>query len=384
MSALSPEILRLDYSAFLQVSRVLLTGHSHQAWPDCARDAATRAFDDAAELVDDKWERAFAVADELRAVIAERIGARADEIALGQNTHELVVRFLSALPLRERPRVVSTTGEFHSLTRQLALLERAGVLEVLWVEASPASTLAERLAVAIDERTAAVLTSTVLYETAAVVPHLDELARRARAAGAEILLDAYHAFFAMPFEVAALGCADAFVVGGGYKYAQWGEGACFLRAPASRPLEPLASGWFAGFRDLALERGARLARYGDTGAERFAGATYDPTSHYRAVAVAAFMRERGMTADALRALSLRQTDRIFAGLEGHDVRTPRDPAARGGFVSVATPDASRLVRELRARGVYADSRGPLLRLGPAPYVTDAEIDRALEVVRALL
>jgi hypothetical protein len=31
---------------------VLLTGHSHQAWPDCAREAMVEYFDDSARLVD--------------------------------------------------------------------------------------------------------------------------------------------------------------------------------------------------------------------------------------------------------------------------------------------------------------------------------------------
>ena len=36
-------------------SGVLLTGHSHQAWPDVAFDAQKQAWLDAAEQVDDKW-----------------------------------------------------------------------------------------------------------------------------------------------------------------------------------------------------------------------------------------------------------------------------------------------------------------------------------------
>ena len=73
---LDPLDLRPLYSAFLAPGRVLLTGHSHQAWPDCARDGHLEAWDDAAELVDDKWERAFAKADRVR---REHVG---DEVHL--------------------------------------------------------------------------------------------------------------------------------------------------------------------------------------------------------------------------------------------------------------------------------------------------------------
>ena len=54
--------LARHYSRFRVGERLLLTGHSHQAWPDVAREALARAFDDAAALVDGKWERAFAQA----------------------------------------------------------------------------------------------------------------------------------------------------------------------------------------------------------------------------------------------------------------------------------------------------------------------------------
>src|SRR5207248_2255796 len=47
---------------FRVADRLLLSGHSHQAWPDVGFEAQHRAWLDAAEYVDDKWERVFAVA----------------------------------------------------------------------------------------------------------------------------------------------------------------------------------------------------------------------------------------------------------------------------------------------------------------------------------
>ena len=56
--------------------------------------------------------------------------SRAPRSRSRQNTHELVMRFLSALDLRARPRLVTTDGEFHTLRRQLARLAEEG-LEVV-------------------------------------------------------------------------------------------------------------------------------------------------------------------------------------------------------------------------------------------------------------
>ena len=80
-----------------------------------------------------------------------------------------------------------------------------------------------------------------------------------------------------------------FVVAGGYKYAQWGEGVCFLRVPpGGAALRPLYTGWFAGFAELDAPRDrARPTGYEADGASAFAGSTFDPASFYRAAAVAA-------------------------------------------------------------------------------------------------
>ncbi len=121
------EGLAEHYSAFASTSRLLLTGHSHQAWPDVAREGQLAAWQDAAEHADLKWRatrsrRRSDVREGVRRLLADP-GA---PVALAPNTHELVLRFLSALPLRERPKLVSTDGEFHTLRRQLGRLAEEG------------------------------------------------------------------------------------------------------------------------------------------------------------------------------------------------------------------------------------------------------------------
>jgi kynureninase len=378
---IDPASLALHYRAFLRDDRILLTGHSHQAWPDAAREGLLRAWEDAAREVDDKWSAAFAAADRVRAAVASRIGAQPDEIALGSSTHELVARFLSSLDLRARPRLVTTRGEFHSAHRQLSRLAEAG-LEVVMIETEPVPTLAARLTEALDERTSAVLVSSVLFETSSIVPGLSSLARRAKELGIETLVDAYHAFGVVPFSLADLG-EHVFVTAGGYKYAQWGEGCCFLRVPRTCERRPIYTGWFSDFANLGAARDGRPIGYGATPADRFAGSTYDPTSHYRAAAVIEFFEAHALTVPRLREISLHQTARILDGLEGWAVRTPSPDALRGGFVAIRVEDASGVVERLRQRGVFADARGDLLRLGPAPYLSDAQIDRGIEIFRQI-
>jgi kynureninase len=371
------------YSRFRVAERLLLSGHSHQAWPDVALDGHIEAFEDAARHVDEKWARAFAKADEVRAGYRRLLADPGGDIALGANTHELVLRLISALDLRARPRLVSTDGEFHTLRRQLARLGEAG-LEVVRLPAQPADTLAARLADAVDERTSAVLVSAVLFETGHIVPGLDGLARACEQSGAELVVDAYHALGSVPFAIDALGLGSAWVVGGGYKYLQLGEGNCFLRLPAhAGDLRPVVTGWFAEFGALADEHDPSRVAYG-RGAERFAGSTYDPTSHYRAARVLAFFQEQGLTPERLRASYRRQVDLLAAGFDAIGapdavITRERDvPLERfGGFLALRSARAGELQRALAGRGVLSDSRGPWLRLGPAPYLSDAQLEAAI-------
>lgn len=384
----SPNALARHYARFRVAERLLLTGHSHQAWPDAGFAGQMAAWTDAAEHVDDKWERASAQAEHVRRGFARWLGAapgeedtRAREIALGQNTHELVARFLSALPLARRPRLVTTDGEFHTIRRQLDRLVETEWCEVVKVAAEPAD-LAGRLARAVNDRTAAVLVSSVLFRTARIVPGLGALLAACRARGAELLIDAYHHLNVVPFSLEGDGLADAFVVGGGYKYAQLGEGNCFLRVPPGREsLRPVLTGWFSEFARLS-QRGDGVP-YGEAEA-RWAGATYDPTSHYRAAEVFEFFAQRGLTPGFLRDVSQHQVGLLaseFDRLDLDPAAVTRDRAtplaAFAGFLALTCRRAGEVSARLRQRGVSTDHRDDVLRLGPAPYLNDDQLRAAI-------
>jgi kynureninase len=379
--------LAAHYARFRVTERVLLTGHSHQAWPDVGFEAQQRAWLDAAELVDSKWERAAEQAARVRTGFARLLGDSPENIALGQNTHELVTRWLSALPLRNRRRIVTTDGEFHTIRRQLDRLEEEGV-EVVKVKARPMDDLTARVAEAVDDAVLAVMMSSVLFETAEIVPELDRVARACEAHGAALMVDAYHHLNVVPFDVRALGLANAFVTGGGYKYCQLGEGNCFLRVPPNMRLRPVLTGWFAEFE--ALEHAERGGVAYPAGAGAFAGATYDPTSHYRAAAVFDFHVAKGLTPQRLREISVRQVgflEREFGALDV-DPSVARleaiDSDHRAGFLAIRTARASELVRALRQASIFADARGEIVRLGPAPYVSDDQLRAAIATLSRLI
>src|SRR5205085_12603338 len=108
------------------------------------------------------------------------------------------------------------------------------------------------------------------------------------------------------------------------------------------------------------------------GGMRFAGATFDPTSYYRAAAVFAFFRDRGLTPELLREVSRHQVKLLAERFDALDldpalVRRDRDVELErvGGFLVLWSPRAAELSRRLKEAGVWTDYRGEALRLGPA-------------------
>jgi kynureninase len=225
----------------------------------------------------------------------------------------------------------------------------------------------------------------VLFEDSRIVPELPALASACEEAGAELLVDAYHALGCLPFTIAGL--ERAWVVGGGYKYLQLGEGNCFLRLPPQADeLRPAITGWYAEFDELHEAHEPGATPY-PRGSMRFAGSTYDPTSHYRAARVFAFFAEQGLTPQRLRASYRHQVDLLAAGVDAlgaDDALITRDrdtPLDRyGAFLALRTPHAGELQRALAQRGVLTDSRGSWLRLGPAPYLSDGQLEAAVRLL----
>lgn len=377
-----PNELAQHYSRFRVAERLLLTGHSHQAWPDCGFEAQQQAWQDAAEWVDDKWERAFAQAESVRTGFRTLLDDPSGRYSLGSSTFELLVRLLSALPLDKRSKLVTTDSEFHSLRRLLARLEEAG-LQIERLPAHPTESLGERLAGATDSTTAAILTSTVFYNSGQIAGDLQPAMAACHQHGAILVLDAYHQLNVVPISLSTAGLEDTYVVGGGYKYCQLGEGNAFLRYPAECELRPVITGWYAEFGQLTEEATTSRVAY-DTGDDRFAGATYDPTSHYRAAAVFDFFSRVGLDTQFLRRVSQHQVGllcRLFDDLDLEPQMISRDrhvPVRQlAGFLALHTSQAEQICQRLHEQGVFADQRAGILRLGPAPYLSDRQLEEAV-------
>lgn len=85
----------------------------------------------------------------------------------------------------------------------------------------------------------------------------------------------------------------------------------------------------------------------------------------------------------LRAYSLGQQQRLVALLAAHGVAARGGEPGHGAFVTVRSPRAGALARDLGTRNIAVDARGEWLRLCPDVLTTDDELERAAEVLGAL-
>ena len=374
------------YSRFRVSERLLFTGHSHQAWPDVAEQGLLEAFAAAADKVDDKWPPAMDRAERLRAYLRHWYNDSGGHYGLASSTHQLLVSWLSALDLAGKPHIVTTDGEFHSMHRQLQRLVEAGV-RVRFVPVEPLDSLGERILLACEASTSAVMLSRVFFETSLINPHLEAVGLALRDRRIPMLVDDYHGTNVVPLSLASPGLANAYLVTGGYKYLQWGEGNCFLRYPRDCALRPVVTGWYSSFSSMQEPRHAGPSRF-DEGEWRFASATYDPVSQYRAARVVGFFESQQLDASVLRDQSQRQTAMLRDEVLAADLDPallslahPREPVANGGFLALKSPQAAALCEALADRGVRTDVRGNILRLGPAPYTSSAQIKAAISELR---
>jgi len=380
----SPNKLAKFYSKFKVEERFLFTGHSHQAWPDCGFEAQQEAWTDAAEFVDDKWEHAFEKAEEVKQGYTRLLDDKSGYITIAESTHNLLIKLYSAFPLKNRPRFVTTDGEFHSIRRQLDRLGEEGI-EIVKVPSQPVAEVVEKLIAACNEKTAAVYVSSVFFNSGLILPGLNELADCCEKNEINLIIDAYHHLNVVPFSVEENNLQNAFITGGGYKYCQLGEGNAFLRFPKDCDLRPVITGWFSEFSVMSAKKKAGEILYGEKG-DLFAGATYDPTSNYRAARVFQFFDEMSLTPGLLREVSQHQIKLLaeeFDKLDLNPKLISRDSLVSieniAGFLVLNSESAGEISERLKEKNVWTDYRGNVLRFGPAPYISDEQIKEAIEI-----
>ncbi len=315
------------------------------------------------------WELPITVGDQVGRII----GAPTGTTVMHQNVaiaEAVVVSCFRPVDPR-RNRVVYEEGNFPSVRY---LYQAQPELEAIAVRDD------EAVVDAIDERTLLVPITHVLFKTGAI-QNVEAIVRRAHDVGAHVVLDAYQSVGIVPLDVTALDVD--FAVGGSVKWLCGGPGAgwLYVRPDLTERLEPKVTGWQAHARPFAFEPELELAE----SSARFLTGTPNVPALYAATAGYDLIEESGVA--RVRENSMRQTALLVELLDqaGFDVASPRDPARRGGTLTVRTPEFEAVHAELAARQILCDFRPDVgLRLGPHYFNTDDELRHAVEQISEIV
>lgn len=315
-------------------------------------------------------------------LLAPALGVAPDTVSMHQNVAAALGIVASCYRYDgRRRRIVMSALEFPSNIYLFRGFERYGAEVVIVPAADGVRVDTERLLAAIDERTVLVPFSYVLFKSA-FIQDAAAIVARAHGVGAHVVADVYQAAGTVPLELARL--EVDYAVGGSVKWLCGGPGAGYLyvRPDLAPRLTPAMTGWAAHARPFAFE--ADTIEYA-AAPERFQTGTPNIPALYSAREGYRLVGEVGV--EAIRAHSLRLTRRMLdhAARRGYAVRTPPGDAERGGTVTFDVPAADRVAARLIEHDVIIDARpGAGIRMAPHFYTTEAEVDRALDVLDGLV
>lgn len=325
------------------------------------------------------WDMNLALGNQ----IGQIIGAPPDTISMHQNISIAMGILLSSFDFDgPRNKVVIESGIFPSVYYVLrGMLPPHVELHMVESEDGGITVPVEQIVDAIDERTLLVPISHVLFRSAYILD-VQPIIEKAHAVGATVILDGYHACGIVPFDVSALNVD--YYLGGVLKWMCGGPGGVFLYAREDhlRAARPKLTGWMAHQRPFAFEVDDIDFR---DDAFRFLNGTPAIPSLYANRPGVEIIAQVGV--ENIREKSLRQTALLIdlAEQAGYAINSPRDPAQRGGTVTVNPPHAYEVSRELLARDVVIDYRENAgIRISPHFYNSDAELVRVIETIREIL
>jgi kynureninase len=333
---------------------------------------------------DEGWfDLPLTLGDELGRVC---LGAAPGQVAVGDSTTVLLYKLMrTAVAARPgRTEIVIDRDNFPT-DRYIAMgiAEECG-LTLRWLDVdTSAGATAEQVAAAVGEQTALVALSHVSYRSSwiADVPMITGIAHDA---GALVLWDLCHSVGSVPGELDSWGADLA--VGCTYKYLNGGPGSPAFCYVAERHLDAFTQpiqGWMGNTDPFLM--GPEYVPV--AGIRRFLSGTPAVVGMLAIQDMVALIEEAGI--DAVRKKSEQLTSYAVELADDHlaaygvTVRSPRDPARRGGHVTIHHPRMQEVVERLWERDVIPDYRDPGgLRIGLSPLSTSYdELERGMQGIR---
>lgn len=384
------ETIRKEFPILEQC--VYLISNSLGAVPKRAAEHLRRFYSLWAEEGVSAWEKEWwGLSRKVGNQVASLLGARDDEVTMQVNAtlcHWVVLstQFHSSSKKNEkRNKIILTDHDFPSIIYAVSRISEVMGWTVKLVESCGDPGInAETIGKAIDDKTLFVATSHVYFKSA-YVQDIQQIAERAREAGALTLIDGYHASGTIPVDVKKLNVD--FYIGGCLKWLCGGPGNAFLyvRPELVEKLQPYLTGWFAHKNPFLFAQEMEFTQ----GSYRFMSGTPPVPSLYTAQAGLEIIEDIGVP--GIRKKSLALTDLILENAKerGFQLFTPEEEHLRGGAVSFALPHAFPVKLALEHRGIKVDFRKgagkepDIIRVGPHFYSTMEEIEILFQEIEAI-
>lgn len=328
---------------------------------------------------DEGWlDLPLRIGDELGRVV---LGAAPGQTTVGDSTTVLLYKLVRAAAAARPGRRELVVDRDNFPTDRYVVEGIAGELgmTVCWIDAADAVT-ADSVAAVVSDQTAVVVVSHVAYRSG-FLADAAAITAIAHDAGALVVLDLCHSAGVAPVQLDdwevdfATGCT--------YKYLNGGPGApafAYVRESLQSEARQPIQGWIGSATPFEMGQGYTPAagiRGFLSGTPPIIGmlAMQDMIELIDSVGLAA-VREKSVE---LTQFAIELADEL---LPDAVLATPRDPARRGGHVTLDHPRFADLVPALWSRGVLPDFRRPSgIRLGLSPLSTTfAEVEQGVAAI----
>lgn len=324
-------------------------------------------------------------AETVRAMLADLIGADANEIAFTRNATDGINLVLAGLEWREGDEVATTDQEHEAMLHPLLHLQKRSGIRLRFVAASPdPAEMLRALDATASPRLRLLAFSHVTCETGTRLPARD-MCEWARGRRVRTLLDTAQSLGVLPVDIRSMECD--FLTGNGHKWLHGpkGTGLFYARRDLMERLRPAHVG--AGSMETADARDGKADPW--SSGQRFEFGT-------RAWSLMTGWKESLRWMQNLGSDNVRSHIASFAGyavrrlktVRGVAVATPMESEGRAGLISFACSgkDAGEVGRLLREDGAVVSRHVPqrnLTRVSVAHFTSEQDIDDLYQAVERI-
>jgi len=318
------------------------------------------------------YAEAEAVVEDCRALAAELMGVRPEEIAFVKNTSAGAIIAIGSIEWGRGDNLVMMKDAFPTNTYPFHyLLPHVEKRYVTSAELAQGSDCIHQL---VDRHTRAIVIDWVHF-LSGVRADIAAIAAFCRTRAIRILIDGMQGLGAVDQSFGELGVDFIYAGGGKWLLGPQGSGILYVNSATLPKLKPANLGWLSAqwedFNDIYTLKSLKA------GANRFEEGTKNYIGIYGLRESLRILLDAGLSEVAARVRMLVQLLRRRLEEKGFGTLTPADPQRHAGVIDAHKPgvDMGALFARLKEQGFICSLRENRLRIAPHFYNTEEEIER---------